>query len=263
MADIVALLAEAAQLSGRAAALAAEGRVDEALALGEEAEKVRRRARRAAQTSRLRDGLDGISPALEGTSTTRQTTIASLNEIGVPTSPRMISQYAAARFGSSVDYHLLAAMRRDERRAWASPRSSRPVYVVPALEGRRFLAMRGKFALSEWPLERRLIGPWSERVDHLTATVNLARQLAWLREAKPVEANRLALLVSASAGSITPMAQLDPTEIERAALAELEVLEPEDKKWREDAATRARRQLDEEQQLWGAAPPALVRESSG
>jgi hypothetical protein len=126
--------------------------------------------------------------------------------------------------------------------------------------------MRGKFALSEWPLERRLIGPWSERVDHLTATVNLARQLVWLREAKPVEASRLALLLSASAGATTPMAptaEIDPSEIERSALAELEALEPADKEWREDAAARARRQLDEEQQLWGAAPPALVRESAG
>lgn len=263
MADIAALLAEAAELSGRAAALAAEGRVGEALALGEEAEKVRRRARRAAHVGSLKRTSTGVSPAVEQSPPARQVTIASLNEIGVPTSPRTIADYASARFGSSIDYHLLAALRRDERRAWTSPRSHRPVYVVPALEGRRFLPMRGKFALSEWSLERRLIGPWSERVDHLTATVNLARQVAWMREAKPVEAERLERLVSAYAGAVPNREHLDPSKIERAALAELDALEPEDKEWRQEAAARAQRQLSEEQQLWGAAPPALVSESVG
>lgn len=188
-------------------------------------------------------------------------TIAALNELGVPSAPREVADYAFARFAVSLDFGALASLRRDERRAWRSPRSQRPVYVVPALEGRRFLPARGKVALSNWPLERRLLGPWSERADFLRATANLARQLAWLRGVDPAAAERMSGLVARYAASVPGAlgdGELDPTRIEQAASKELDAFGAEDDEWRAAAAERAHKQLNDEERLWGAPPPTLL-----
>jgi len=83
----------------------------------------------------------------------------------------------------------------------------RPVYIVPALEGRFFQPVRGLLTLSDWPLERLLVGPSSERADHLAATAQLARQLAWLSGRDSAVAQRLAPVVAgwpAPSGGPTP-----------------------------------------------------------
>jgi hypothetical protein len=120
------------------------------------------------------------------------------------------------------------------------------------------MAVRGKVALSDWPLERRLIGPFSERVDHLYVTIQLARQLRWLSTVEPDAAETLQALVSTYAstlpGSQDRAGVVDPTKIEEAAQAELSVFGKQDAEWRQQAAIRARQILDENQQLWGAQP---------
>jgi hypothetical protein len=183
----------------------------------------------------------------------RQVVAGALAEIGVACRARMVTDYADARFGQRVEPRTLAALRRDERRAWDKS-SARPTYIVPALEGRYFQPVRGLLTLSDWPLERRLIGPWSERADHLTATAQLARQLAWLSERDAAVAERLAPVVAGMAASIPGALDgpgLDTARVEGAAQAELVPLAERDEPWRRDAATRARGQLPREQQLWG------------
>jgi len=183
----------------------------------------------------------------------RQTVVATLAEIGVPARARLISDYAEARFGEQVESRALSALRRDERRAWGSS-SSRPTYVVPALEGRFFQPIRGLLALSDWPMERRLVGPWSERTDHLVATAQLARQLAWLNERDRDVAERLAPVVASMARSIPGAMEgpdVDTARVEAAAEAEREELAARDDPWRSEAAARARQQLSEGEQLWG------------
>lgn len=167
---------------------------------------------------------------------------------------RVVAEYAEARFGQRVEPRTLAALRRDERRAWQKS-SARPTYIAPALEGRYFQPVRGLLTLSDWPLERRLLGPWSERADHLAATAQLARQLAWLSERDTAVAERLAPVVAEMAASIPGALEgpgLDTARVESAALAELGPLGERDEPWRRDAATRARNQLPREQQLWGS-----------
>jgi hypothetical protein len=184
----------------------------------------------------------------------RQAVTAALAEIGVPCRARLVADYAEARFGERVVSRAFAALRRDERRAWGKS-SPRPTYVVPALEGRFFQPIRGLLGLSDWPLERRLVGPWSERADHLTATAQLARQLAWLNERDPDIAERLASVVAAMARSVPGALEgpeVDTARVEQAAEAERAVLAERDQPWRTEAAARARRQLSEEQQLWGS-----------
>jgi hypothetical protein len=184
----------------------------------------------------------------------RQAVIAALAEIGVPSRARLVSDYAEARFGERVESRAFSALRRDERRAWGTS-SRRPTYLVPALEGRFFQPVRGILGLSDWPIERRLIGPWSERADHLTATAQLARQLAWLNERDPDVAERLAPVVAAMARSVPGALdghEVDTARVEQAAEAERAVLAERDQPWRREAAARARSQLSEEQQLWGS-----------
>lgn len=185
----------------------------------------------------------------------RQVVAGALAEIGVACRARVLTDYAEARFGQRVEPRSLAALRRDERRAWEK-NSARPTYIVPALEGRYFQPVRGLLTLSDWPLERRLLGPWSERADHLAATAQLARQLAWLSERDTAVAGRLAPVVAEMAASIPGALDgsgLDTARVESAAQAELGPLAERDEPWRRDAASRARSQLPREQQLWGTA----------
>jgi len=185
----------------------------------------------------------------------RQVVAGALAEIGVPCRVKLLADYAEARSGERVEPRALAALRRDERRAWGKS-SARPVYIVPALEGRFFQPVRGLLTLSDWPLERRVIGPWSERADHLAATAQLARQLAWLSGRDSAVAERLAPVVAGMAQSIPGALdgrQVDTARVEYAAKAERAALAARDEPWRREAAARARAQLTEEQQLWGTS----------
>ena len=185
----------------------------------------------------------------------RQVVTSALAEIGVPCRVKVVADYAEARFGERVEPRALAALRRDERRAWGKS-SARPVYIVPALEGRYYQPVRGLLTLSDWPLERRVVGPWSERADHLAATAQLARQLAWLSERDSAVAERLAPVVAGMAQSIPGALEgreVDTARVESAAEAERSALAERDEPWRREAAARARAQLTEEQQLWGTS----------
>ena len=184
----------------------------------------------------------------------RQVITGALAEIGVACRARIVADYAGARFGQRVESRMLAALRRDERRAW-DKNTARPTYVVPALEGRYFQPVRGLLTLSDWPLERRLLGPWSERADHLAATAQLARQLAWLSERDAAVAERLAPVVAEMAASIPGALDgsgVDTARVASAAEAELAPLKERDEPWRREAAARARK-LPLDQQLWGTS----------
>jgi hypothetical protein len=184
----------------------------------------------------------------------RQVVAGALAEIGVACRSKVVTEYAEARFGQRIEARTLAALRRDERRAWEKS-AARPNFVAPALEGRYFQPVRGLLTLSDWPLERRLIGPWSERADHLAATAQLARQLAWLSERDTAVAERLAPIVADMAASIPGAIEgtgLDTARVAEAAESERQPLADRDEPWRRDAAARARNQLPPEQQLWGA-----------
>jgi hypothetical protein len=269
--SIAKLLSEAADISQQAASVIAKGQILEGLALERQASEIRERARKAAE--RLAEApADPKRTTLSSETTgarelsTRAVIVAALSEIGVPISPLAISEYSWARFGTRVDHRVLPSLRRDEWRTWSSPRSARVVYLVPALEGQRFLPVRGKLTLSDWLLERRIIGPWSERADHLAATLQIARQFAWLKRTQPSATTELRSLVAAYAatipGALRDPQSLDPKQVEEAAQAELNVIGAKDMEWRAEAAHRARGFLNDEQLLWGAAPPQLVRRAS-
>jgi hypothetical protein len=254
---IESLLREAAKLTKQAAELAGKDDLDGAMALEQEADRLRRRARsRAKRTSR--------GQASPRSQSAREGAVAALNELGVPASPREITDYAAARFGRTLDYRAFASIRRDERRAFDSPRTQRAVYIVPALEGRWLLPARGRFTLSEWPVEQRLIGPHSLRADHLNATINIATQVDWLATQDKKRAKALYALLTHYAITVPgapTKGKADTEGVRAAARAELEVLREEDDRWRRQQAERVKA-LAPDQRLWGAQPPHLVAEEA-
>jgi len=256
--EVAQLLSRAADLSRQAADEAHRGRVNEALKLERDAEELRKRARKVA--SRVEAATDDVvsQTSSERGPSARASTIAALGELGVPSSPRAIAEYAWARYGTRIDHRALPSLRRDEVRSWSSTKSIRPVYIVPALEGNRFLPVRAKLTLSDWPFERRVIGPWSERTDHLRATIQIAKQVIWLRGVDPEAAKRSQSLLAMYTSSSQNDKALDPAKVEQAAAAELDVIGEPDRRWRDQAAERARGFLNEEQLLWGAELPRIV-----
>jgi hypothetical protein len=268
-ANVPSLLSKAAKISSKAAELADQGRLDEALDLETKADLLRGRAREVAAASgevtaasRLARRL-AVERKSERAEPARAVILAALAEVGVASAPRVIADYSFARFGTSVEPGALASLRRDEQRTWTSPRTDRAVYIVPALEGNRFFAARGKIARSDWSLERRIIGPWSERADHLRATINIARQLAWLSSRDDVAAQRVVRLLTSCTATVTGArgreGEIDPGRVDEAARAELAIIGGDDEAWRREAAKRAKKILTEEQQIWGAPLPSSVR----
>ena len=246
-------------LARRIAHAIAAGRRDEAVRLTHELERALTNAPSSAQATDSAPSFEAQPAVVPMTQTpapsrsARQVVAGALAEIGVACRARIVTEYAEARFGPRVEPRTLAALRRDERRAW-NKSSARPTFIVPALDGRYFQPVRGLLTLSDWPLERRLLGPWSERADHLAATAQLARQLAWLSGRDTAVAERLAPVVADMAASIPGAidgAGLDTARVAEAAEAERRPLADRDEPWRRDAASRARNQLPLEQQLWG------------
>src|SRR3954447_20502332 len=123
------LLAASSDLTRRAADALTDGDIAAADALEVRADELRRQARltiaRVVRRSRSASG---------GRLTAREQAISALAEMGVPSPPREIAQFHAARFSSSLDARALASVRRDEAAAWERDPSSRAAFLVPALD---------------------------------------------------------------------------------------------------------------------------------
>ncbi|MGH3249695.1 MAG: hypothetical protein ACRDOI_26305, partial [Trebonia sp.] len=113
---------------------------------------------------------------------------------------------------------------------------------------------RGLLAVSTWPMERRVIGSLSPRVDFLTAAIRVADAIERI-PTPPLTARRLLQRFATSIpGATQPSAsgdQLKPDTVRRAADAELSVHADADSRIRKEAADRARRQLAGAEQFFG------------
>ena len=197
-----------------------------------------------------------ISPEPEGQERMlplRDQVITALRAIGRPSSIRLVADVARARFGEAIPTARIASLRRDEERSWIRAPGGRPTYVVPPLSFDRFAPVRGLLALSAWPLETRIVGPASPRVDMLIVLIRLADELDRERDAPWSAALervvwRLGSSVPEAVGSGH---DFDPWTISNAARAELAQLEPEDADERRTAAERATVHLDDQSLLFG------------
>ena len=183
----------------------------------------------------------------------RDQIISALRLLGRPSSIRLVADVARARFGEAIPTSRIASLRRDEERSWVRSPAARPTYIVPPLSIDRFAPVRGSLSLSAWPLEARIVGPASPRVDMLLALVGLADELNQDRDAPWAPAlERVVWRLAATVPRAVDLGKtLNPETVSTAARAELARLEPEDARERQSAAERARAHLDDQGMLFG------------
>lgn len=178
-----------------------------------------------------------------------------LTLLTVPAAPRLISAVHEAFFASTFPSAKLTSLKRDEERSFRTAPNARPYYICPALTADLLAPSRGLLAVSTWPMQKRVIGSLSPRVDFLTAAIQIAAAVERIPAPVP-SARRLLWRFAASipgAGEATAM----PDRVITAAEAELSVHVDADTRTRKAAAQRARKQLSEAEQLFGIKVRAL------
>jgi hypothetical protein len=175
-----------------------------------------------------------------------------LSLLAVPAAPRLIATVHEAFFAGTFPNARLTSLKRDEERSFRTAPFARPYYICAALAADLLAPARGLLAISTWPMERRVIGSLSPRVDFLTAAIQVAEAIERLPAPVPAARRLLWRFAASIPGADGGTQQMDPRTVTRAARAELKVHEPADRGTRSAAAARARDQLDEAQQLFGA-----------
>ena len=175
-----------------------------------------------------------------------------LTLLTVPAAPRLISAVHEALFAGAIPAARLTSLRRDEERSFRTAPFGRPYYLCAALTADLLAPVRGLLAVSTWPMERRVIGPLSPRVDYLTAAVQIAESVQRIASPGPAAWRLLwRFAVNIPGGSARP-GETDASAVARAARAELEIHADADAVTRRSAATRARDQLGDAEQLFGS-----------
>ena len=185
-----------------------------------------------------------------------------LTLLGVPAAPKLASTVHSAFFAGELPASGLASLRRDEERSYRSAPGARPYYLCAALTSDLLSPARALVCVSTWPLEQRVIGPLSPRVDFLTAAIRIAEATATLGETGPgsAEASRLlrrfALNVP-GAGPGRAGEAVSPAAVAEASRAELAIHADRDRDDRVQSARRARSQLGDAEQLFGVRLQAV------
>ncbi|MET8621668.1 MULTISPECIES: hypothetical protein [Streptomyces] len=180
----------------------------------------------------------------------------------MPAAPKLISQVHEALFAGPLPTTRLATLRRDEERSYHSAPGARPYYLCPALTSDHLSPARALLTISVWPLEERILGPLSARVHYLTSALKFTeavQRLAPTPETMTLGARQLvdhyALNIPGALPADRPQDPAttpDLAMLREAAQQELAIHTDDDTHDRRDAAHRARQQLDEAGQLFGA-----------
>ena len=175
-----------------------------------------------------------------------------LTLLAVPAAPKLVSAVHEAFFTDLIPSVRLTSLRRDEERSFRSAPFARPYYLCAALTAELLAPARGVLAVSTWPLDRRVIGPLSPRVNYLSAAIRVAESLLRIPGPGPAAQRLLWRFAANIPGAADGARNMDPAKVARAARAELELHAADDRAVRTTAAARARRQLDDAAQLFGS-----------
>jgi hypothetical protein len=191
----------------------------------------------------------------------REQVLDILEELGVPASPRVISEISVACYGRPLPASRFASLRRDEERAFRKDSLSRPAWVVPAITAQGLTAIPRIVASSAWPAERRLIGARTLRANHLRILLALLlmHERAQRTGTAPATAHLESMILSFAQtvpGAVGPGERPDRARLAEAARAELAHIEKTDLEERQEAARRLER-LPEPHRLWGR--PAVIQ----
>jgi hypothetical protein len=180
----------------------------------------------------------------------REQVYEALSLLQVPAAPKLIATVHEAFFGATFTTTRVTSLKRDEERSFRTAPFARPYYICAALSADYLAPSRGLLAVSTWPLELRVIGSLSPRVDFLTAAIRVAEAIERIPE-PPAAARRLLQRFAASiSGAISPGGGAASAGVSEAARAELTVHRDADAKARRAAAERARG-LHHAEQLFG------------
>lgn len=175
-----------------------------------------------------------------------------LTLLGVPAAQRLVVAVHGAFYPGALDGARLTSLRRDEERSFRAAPYARPYYLCAALTADLLAPARGLLAVSTWPMERRIIGPLSPRVDYLTAIIRVAERYREIPDAT-TEARRLLWRLMANIPHApVSFRTMSADDVVAAAKAELAVHQVADSELRSAAAARARARLTDVEQLYGA-----------
>ncbi len=189
----------------------------------------------------------------------REQVYQALTLLSVPAAPKLIVEVHSAFFAGQILGARLTSLRRDEERSFTSMPFARPYYICAALSADLLAPARGLLAVSTWPMDRRVVGPLSPRVDFLTAAIEVAEQIARLPEPQPAALRLLWRFAANIPGASHGFDATKPASVARAASAELEIHTEADRLHRDAAARRARSQLDDAEQLFGTRLRVISR----
>src|SRR6516162_7136781 len=182
----------------------------------------------------------------------RDALVLALEKIGVASPPARVAAIVRALFGLVISTSQFASFRKgDERSYRRAPRNR--VYIVPALSAADLSAMAGMVALSDWPIERRIIGGYSQRVDALRG---IAKAYAIYRDTKDSDSAAIIRIMGREMPSIGQYAP-DIDAMGKAAVADLAEFAERDEEERRCAAARLVN-MDARTQLFGRAPLLIV-----
>lgn len=181
-----------------------------------------------------------------------------LTLLGLPAAPKLIVAVHAAFFTGKLPSSRLTSLRRDEERSYLSAPNARPYYLCPALTSDLLSPARALLCISTWPMEQRIVGPLSQRVAFLTAAIRVADAASMLvgddragsRAGAQQLLRRFAMNIPGALNG--PGKRCEPGDVAAAAQVELNIHTGPDTDVRGQAARRARQQLTEAEQLFGA-----------
>jgi hypothetical protein len=189
----------------------------------------------------------------------REQVLDILDELGVPSSPRTVSEFAMASMDLEIPVNRFSSLRRDEERAYKKDHLVRPAWVVPALNLIGFTAIPRIVASSVWAPERRLIGPRSLRINHLKTLLALVNRIEMLKHNGGEPEPLLAMITRYARnvpGATVWEQQADLSRIRASTERELAAIEPDDVSERTEAAAKLR-EYPGDRQLWGL--PAVLQ----
>jgi hypothetical protein len=189
----------------------------------------------------------------------REQVYEALSLLQVPAAPKLIATVHEAFFGATFATARVTSLKRDEERSFRSAPFTRPYYLCAGLSADYLSPSRGLLAVSTWPMERRVIGSLSPRVDFLTAAIRVAEAIERIPD-PPLTARRLLQRFAVSIPGAATGSEASPEVVRRAAEAELSVHADPDARLRKGAAARAASQLTAADQFFGIKFQRLTEE---
>jgi hypothetical protein len=180
-----------------------------------------------------------------------------------PAAPKLIVSVHEAFFPGELSASKLSSLRRDEERSYRATPGSRPYYLCPALTHDLLSPARALVTISTWTLEQRIIGPLSPRTDFLSGAIRIAEAIRGMAESSDTDPSPAAFRLlwrfavnipgAMGAGTADGDGTPEPNRVIDAARDELEVHADTDRATRAESARRARKQLSDDQQMFGAS----------